>query len=373
MKGRYVMMQGAGRRIGTGEGAGIGGAGKAAWLGSRTLALLVSVALVLGSLLFGGVGDAAASQRSGSSQPVLRIGYFPSLAGGAVPAIGSHFGWFKKLGLQVTFVPFTAAPAASAALVGGSIDMTSIGMNAAINGLAGYARIVGLDDYDNDDFLLSTPGSGIQSLSQLRGKSIGYTEGTNGQIVLQLALDKAHLTLKDVNAINLEPTAIVSSFDAGKIDAASIYLPFEAAITSAVSGTHVLARASTFLGPSAIPLVWVASNRALSSEQPEIEKFLQVLAMVRNYRATHLRESASIVAQFTRAPSIKPFLEQMSAEGWPNSKETLAFYKAGGMQRAWTRIDGILVQAGIAKTALSPSKVLDLGLDESVLEKFTKS
>lgn len=328
-------------------------------------ALATPMGLSIGSLATAAGG---ATRATGGS--VLRVGYFASLAGGAAPALGTHFGWFRKAGLRVSFVPFTAAPAAAAALVGGSIDMYAGGMNGAINGLAGYARIVALDDYDNDAYLLSSPGSGITSIAGLRGKSVGYTEGTNSQIVLQLALDSAHMTLHDVNAINLEPTAIVSAFDSGKIDAASIYLPFEAAITSAIAGTHVLGRASRFLGQSAIPLVWVASDRAISSEKPEILKFLGVLAKARTYRASHLRQTAGIVDAFAKAPSIKPFLDQMTAEGWPTSRAVLSFYKDGGMQLAWQRIDKVLVQAGIAKSLLPASKVMDLSLDESVLGSF---
>jgi ABC-type nitrate/sulfonate/bicarbonate transport system substrate-binding protein len=332
---------------------------------------LVSMAAVLLASCSSTTTPHASSSTVPLSGPTLRVGYFASLAGGAVPAIGSHFGWFSQVGLRVDFIPFTAAPALSAALVGGSIDMSSVGMNAAIDNLSPYAKIVALDDYDNDDYLLAAPSSGITSISQLRGKTVGYIQGTNAQIVLQLALDSAHLTLSEINAVNLQPPAVVSAFLGHQIQAASIYLPFAASITSASPGTRVLARASTYLGPSAIPLVWIASDRALQTERTQVKKFLEVVAKVRNFRAAHLKQSAQIVYQFTNSPSEAPFLEQMTAEGWPTSAEVLKFYDSGGMVTSWRNIQAVLSQAGIIKQPLPASAVMDLSLDTAVLKSAT--
>lgn len=333
------------------------------------------LAIGLAALLLAACSSTTSSKPSSSSKPLsgptLRVGYFPSLAGGAVPAIGSHFGWFTQLGLRVDFIPFTAAPALSAALVGGSIDMGVVGMNASINSLSSYAKIVALDDYDNDDYLLASPSSGITSISELRGKSVGYVEGTNAQIVLQLALDSAHMTLADINGVNLQPPALVSAFLGHQIQAGSIYLPFAASITSAAPGTKVLARASTYLGPSAIPLVWIASDHVLQTERTQVRKYLEVVAKVQNFRAAHLKQSASIVYQFTKAPTEAPFLEQMTAEGWPTSAQVLKFYNNRGMVTSWQKIETVLSQAGIIKQTLPASAVMDLSVDTSVLKNMT--
>lgn len=342
---------------------------------------VVVVVLVALSLLGAACGSGSSSQASpkssvtSSSAPVgnqtLRVGYIASLAGGAVPAIGSHFGWYKKAGLNVKFIAFTNAPAMAEALVGGSLDIMLTGANGTLNSLIGYAKLIGLDDFDNDSYILTSASSGITSVQQLKGKTVAYTQGTNSQVLVLLALRAANLTPSDITVSNLAPPSIVSAFLGGKINAASIFLPFSAAITSQQPKTNNIAKASDYLGGTAIPLMWAASDTALQTKMPEIQKFLQVKARVVNYRRKNLPESAQIVYQFSGAPSLTPFTQQITAEQWPSDSQILSDYKSGLVDRSITKIESVLSAAHAVKQTL-PSSMLDFKIDESVLTNYLK-
>lgn len=342
---------------------------------------ILVVMLAVLSLLVAACGSGSSSQASSkssstsssvqSANQTLRVGYIASLAGGAVPAIGSHFGWFKKVGLNVKFIPFTNAPAMAAALVGGSLDIMLTGANGTLNSLIGYAKLICLDDFDNDSYVLTSANSGITSIQQLKGKTVAYTQGTNSQVLVLLALKAAHLTPADITVSNLAPPSIVSAFLGGKINVASIFLPFSAAITSQQPKTNNIARASDFLGGTAIPLMWAASDSALKTKMPEIEKFLQVKARVVDYRRANLAASAKLVYEFSHAPSLTPFTQQITAEQWPSNSQILSDYKSGLVDNSIKKIESVLSAAHAVKQAL-PSSMLDFKIDESVLTKYLK-
>lgn len=52
--------------------------------------------------------------------------------------------------------------------------------------------------------LVVRKGSGINTIADLKGKRIGYTSHIEGTLALEAFLEKAGLTLKDVNAINIQ-------------------------------------------------------------------------------------------------------------------------------------------------------------------------
>lgn len=301
----------------------------------------------------------------------LRVGYIASLAGGAVPAIGSHFGWYKEAGLNVKFIAFTNAPAMAAALVGGSLDVMLTGANGTLNSLIGYGKLIALDDFDNDSYILTSASSGVTSIQQLKGKTVAYTQGTNSQVLVLLALQAANLTPADITVSNLAPPSIVSAFLGGKISVASIFLPFSAAITSQQPKTNNIARVSDYLGGTAIPLMWAASDTALKTKMPEIQKFLQVKARVVDYRRTNLAQSAQIVYEFSGAPSLTPFTEQINAEQWPSDTQILNDYKDGLVNQSINKIESVLT-TDKAVTQPLPSSMLDFKVDESVLSNYLK-
>ena len=307
-----------------------------------------------------------------ASNATLRVGYIASLAGGAVPAIGTHFGWYKSAGLNVKFISFTNAPAMATALVGGSLDIMLTGANGTLNSLIGYAKLIALDDFDNDSYILTSAKSGVTNIEELKGKTVAYTQGTNSEVLVLLALQAANLTATDITTSNLAPPSIVSAFLGGKISVASIFLPYSAAITSQQPDTNNISRVSDYLGGTAIPLMWAASDSALSTKMPEIQKYLQVMARVVDYRRTNLSQSAQIVYQFSGAPSLAPFTQQITAEQWPSDSQILSYYNSGLVNSSINKIESVLIAAHAVKQTL-PSSMLDFRVDQSVLTNYLKN
>jgi NitT/TauT family transport system substrate-binding protein len=163
----------------------------------------------------------------------LRVGYFPNITH-AQGVIGSHgtrekIGWFEqRLGPDVTiqWFPFNAGPGAMEALFAGSIDLTYVGPNPALNA---YIRSEGeeirvLAGAAFGGAALVVPGDGrIARASDFRGRRLATPQLGNTQDVAARAwLVKQGLRLTLTGGeVTVVPTANpdqLALFQQGKLD-----------------------------------------------------------------------------------------------------------------------------------------------------------
>ncbi|WP_151448549.1 ABC transporter substrate-binding protein [Lacisediminimonas profundi] len=126
---------------------------------------------------------------------------------------------WQKEGLNPKSVTFASGRLVLDAVVGGSVLIGTAAETpvafAALNGLP--VRVIGtLNRHEPFDVVTRTD---IKSLKDLKGKRIGYSQGTNAHYYLLKALGAADLKLTDVTAISLTPSDFVTSLVNGSLDA----------------------------------------------------------------------------------------------------------------------------------------------------------
>ncbi|WP_264001594.1 PhnD/SsuA/transferrin family substrate-binding protein, partial [Mycolicibacterium gadium] len=100
-----------------------------------------------------------------------------------------------------------------------------------IFGAASNAKVKVVSAYNGGgvgDQILVQADSPIQSVSDLRGKSIAVGKGSSAHGHLLGQLDKAGLTPADVTLVFLQPADALSAFKAGQADAWAIWDPYTA-------------------------------------------------------------------------------------------------------------------------------------------------
>ncbi len=122
-------------------------------------------------------------------------------------------------GLTPKVVTFASGRLALDALVGGSIAIATAAETpvvfANINGLP--VRIIGtLNHHEPFDLVASKE---IKTPADIKGKRIGYAQGTNAHYYLARLLAENGLTLADITAVNLSPGDFVTSLINGSLDA----------------------------------------------------------------------------------------------------------------------------------------------------------
>ncbi len=126
---------------------------------------------------------------------------------------------WEKEGLQPKVVTFPSGRLVLDALVGGGVVIGTAAETpvafATLNGLP--VRVIGtLNRHEPFDVVAKTE---IKTLKDLKGKKIGYSQGTNAHYYLTKALAAADLKISDVTAVSLNPADFVTSLVNGALDA----------------------------------------------------------------------------------------------------------------------------------------------------------
>lgn len=106
----------------------------------------------------------------------------------------------------------------------------------------------------------------ITDIHGLAGKSVGVPFGSTAHLSLSSALEKAGLA-RDVNVINLEPSAIVGAWQGNQIDAAWIWEPTLSELTA---NGHIIMTAEDTADAGSPTFDLEAARRQFVTENPEV-------------------------------------------------------------------------------------------------------
>ncbi|GGO28550.1 glycine/betaine ABC transporter substrate-binding protein [Microbispora rosea subsp. aerata] len=169
-----------------------------------------------------GGGDGAAGR-------TIRMAYqaFPS-----GDLIVKNKGWLEQAlpGYTIKWIKFDSGASVNTAFVAKSVDIAAIGSSPVARGLSAplnipYQVAFVLDVAGDNEALVARDGSGISSITDLRGKKVATPFASTAHYSLLAALDKAGVPESEVNLVDLEPQDILASWTRGDIDAAYVWLP----------------------------------------------------------------------------------------------------------------------------------------------------
>jgi NitT/TauT family transport system substrate-binding protein len=183
------------------------------------------------------------------------------------------------------------------ALAAGKIDANCQTLADTISAIDGGADLVVVLTNDNstgnDKIIVSNQ---IKSILDLKGKKVAAEEGTVDHFMLVQALQKAKMSIKDIQFIPMETGKAADAFVAGQLDAVAVFAPFT---TKALKrpGSIELFSSKNFPGSISDHLVF---NRKFVEAHPA-----QVQAMVNSWFATleymiggaNLKEADQIMAK----------------------------------------------------------------------------
>lgn len=133
---------------------------------------------------------------------------------------------FTKNNANVELVEFAQYSDVIQALDSGSVDASIMGITEAVTPIANGLDldIVLMTDYSAGmDGIVAAPG--INSVKDLKGKTIATNIGTMNHMLLLTALEQAGLSETDVNITNMSEGDATAALVGGSIDAASIFDP----------------------------------------------------------------------------------------------------------------------------------------------------
>jgi sulfonate transport system substrate-binding protein len=196
----------------------------------------VAVIALLGLLLTGCVSreDSSGAKSAPATVPLSELSDLTLQVGdqkGGTESLLRAAGALNDLPYKIAFSTFTSGPPQVEAATAGKIDFAITGNTPPIFGAAANAKVKVVAAYDgggNGDQVLVHADSPIQSVADLRGKSIAVGKGSSAHGHILAQLKKAGLTPSDVKLVFLQPADALSAFTQRQADAWAIWDPYTA-------------------------------------------------------------------------------------------------------------------------------------------------
>jgi sulfonate transport system substrate-binding protein len=124
---------------------------------------------------------------------------------------------------------FTSGPPMLEALGAEAIHVGMVGNTPPIFAAAGgdKFKVAAAASYTGQgDAILVKNDSDIQSVADLKGKTVAVAQGSSANYNLLAQLENAGLSYSDITVQNLQPGDALTAFDAGQVDAWTVWEPF---------------------------------------------------------------------------------------------------------------------------------------------------
>ncbi len=193
----------------------------------RSPAIWGLVALL--ALVVGGCSDAPDAGGSGpasESQSAVDIGYQGMLNPWKAAIQTGAFE--KATGRTINWRKFSSGAEVITSMASGDIDIAVAGSSPIATAMSRGLDVELfwiLEGIRDNEALVARNGSGIKTIQDLRGKSIGVPFASTTHYHLLIALEQAGIETKEVKLLNMQPDAIMASWTQARIDAAFVWSP----------------------------------------------------------------------------------------------------------------------------------------------------
>ncbi|HEX7823716.1 MAG TPA: ABC transporter substrate-binding protein [Mycobacterium sp.] len=199
-----------------------------------------SIGALLATLAVAVTAAAGCSTDTSSASHELTVGFVVDPSWSHIP-VAEQAGYFKAHGINVKVINFSTGVEALQALSAGQVDVTTA---AAVPTSAAVVkspslRVVADGSRWKGARIVARKGSGIATLADLNGKSIGAPLGTSAAYFATSVLKH---TGTDAKLVQVAPSAIVTAATQGNVDAVSIFQPYQAQTIAALGADAVVLR-----------------------------------------------------------------------------------------------------------------------------------
>jgi NitT/TauT family transport system substrate-binding protein len=283
----------------------------------------------------------------------MNIGYIADFPNSSLMAIAENQKLWEAEGVTADAKVFTNGPIQIQAMGAGSLDFGTIGPGALWLPASGRAKVVSVNDIGFSDRVIAQPD--ITSIEQLKGKKVGVPQGTSGDMILRLALEKAGMTIADVEMVPMDPSTVVAAFASRQIDAAGIWYPMIGVIKKQVPDMKELAANADFYPDTSFINTLVARNEVVDQDPEKVKTFLSVMKKAIDWRAANLDEAIDLTVAYVNAP--KDVVENVArSRKLLTSQELEAFTKDGTVEKWLEQFNQMFMEFGQLKETMPPKQ-----------------
>ena len=249
----------------------------------------------------------------------------------------------KKLNFQLELPNFAGGPAIFEAIRAGALDIAYVGDTPPIQARAAGVNLPIIATFTRELAqyrLLQHADAGVERLSDLKGKRVSYVEGSGRQVFLIEALNRAGLTLKDVQPVHLRVAELNDALRAKAVDVATITEPHVSRLSKQIGARLVPDPQERQLLPSTSYIYARPEVLADPQKAQAIEQFLAAFvragkwsnANTKDWGAHYYSKFQRLDADTTAAilASQSPLVFQTAAEAQPLHQRLIDTLHASG-------------------------------------------
>ena len=246
------------------------------------------IAIVIAALVF-----TMGANHAARAEP-LRIGYITWVGNGPW-FVAREKGFFAKEGVEVSLIDMVVHEAMYAGLFADQVDVISVSVDDMLPNFdpqAPYAIVLAIDESLGADGIIA--GNDIQSIADLRGKSVAFPARSVSEFYLNVLLRQAGLEEADIAPVEMSPDDAGNAFLMQEVDAAVTWEPF---LTQAKQSQHGHVLTDSSKTPGLIVDCLVAKTDLLDRRRDDFRALARAWDEAVHYALAHPDEANQIMAR----------------------------------------------------------------------------
>jgi NitT/TauT family transport system substrate-binding protein len=240
----------------------------------------------------------------------------PALETNALVYVAEDQGYFKKNGLNVTLKKYDSGGAAVPGLLKNETDLAIASEFVMVNAIfhKDDIRALGSIDKFENMFIIARKNRGIESVRDLKNRTIGVPEGTIADFYLGRYLNLHNMKLSDVTFVNIRPDHSQEALATGEVDAVVTWHPYLDKISDRYGDRLIV-----WPIQSSQLTYWNIISRKdwADSHQDAIDRFLRSIAQASEYAMNHPQRTKMIIQKELN------YTDTYMARVWPDHQFSL--------------------------------------------------
>ncbi len=272
--------------------------------GLRRVVARTSLAVTLATCLCISLNSSPASAQG---TPPTKLDFAGSVTWiGMVPImIAVEKGFYKEVGLDVTYRVVLNSSDRIRALTAGDVAFSNVGSVAAISELSrgnnSFYITGNVDDSPGNEGCWARPA--FKSMADLKGKTVA--SNASAEITMHGVLAANGMSVKDIKFVSLSPNEFAGALSKGDIDAACVWEPLLTGLKKAVPEGHLVGMdtdTATFkkYGTMSAPDILIMSKTLIDQHPAQAAKLMIATFKGADYATTNPEDTATVLAPIFR-------------------------------------------------------------------------
>jgi ABC-type nitrate/sulfonate/bicarbonate transport system substrate-binding protein len=235
----------------------------------------------------------------------VRVAYVPAVPGLAA-WVAKERGFFAEQGLDVSFIPIQNV-SLMPGTVGKQVDIGMVTAPDVIKASAGGLNVTAVSgghfevEGSTTNILVARKGSGVKSIKDIAGKTVGTpTVGAILHVALLYWMKKEGVNLNSIRAVEVPFPNMPDQMAAGRIDVAVAAQPF--ADRMIAEGNLALGNQLLEVASPVLATLWIADRTWAEQNKLVIAKWTAAMRQAKDFIVTNPGVAREVLAQYSKLP-----------------------------------------------------------------------